>query len=350
MYGDYTDNMEGQTGYVLRSVDNGRSWSDPELVLAPRRYRGGTHTSLGMQTLSDGRIVLPWTHGPNRKKHPYSNTRFLCLISDDHGRNWRGWDERDIGMDQISPYGKIIELEDGSLLCPGWTRRLAGSEPRESSGLIRSQDRGESWGEWTVISTERKPSETDLTLLPDGRIIALVRTYGYEQIHGPILHWTDYSCSDDGGRTWTPPKATNVLGQNLNSWITPRGTLVGACRGIDGTSRLREEEIEPDDTRNTEQKGYGIHFFISDNSGLEWAYQFTLPDPAGRRYTAWHESGEPSFCSLPGDRILVVYYSYDESIAETLDERGLPPFPASELKRIPHVFKRRICACILKET
>ena len=75
MYGDFTDQMEGQTGYLVRSrataarAGASRSWRCGRAGGA-----AGTHTSLGMQTLGDGRILLPWTprgepqaqpHGPH---------------------------------------------------------------------------------------------------------------------------------------------------------------------------------------------------------------------------------------------------------------------------------------------
>ena len=118
MYGDFTDQMEGQTGYLVRSRDGGESWGEPELALRPRWWRGGTHTSLGMQTLSDGRILLPWTHGESLKHNPTGRTRFVCLRSDDHGRSWQGWDEQALPFHRVSPYGTIVELADGTLLCP----------------------------------------------------------------------------------------------------------------------------------------------------------------------------------------------------------------------------------------
>ena len=80
---------------------------------------------------------------------------------------------------------------------------------------------------------------------------------------------------------------------------------------------------------------------------MKWL--FTLPDPKGREYQAWHESGEPCFCNLPNGDLFVGYYSYDESIFETLDWKNMPEFTKGETKRIPHVFKRRPCACILRE-
>ena len=350
VYGDYTDGMEGQQGYLIRSVDDGRTWSDPELVLAARWWHGGTHSSLGLQTLRDGRVLLPWCHGGNAKKHTFCPLRFVCLRSDDHGRTWQGWDDQDVGLHRIVPYGKIVELADGTLLAPGWGMVTGREADKFGSRALRSSDRGATWRQWTTISDRHGANETDLTLLPDGRILALIRTTGVEGPEGRKVYWTDYAHCEDGGLTWSPAGRTNVVGQNLNAWITPRGTLIAACRGIDGTSRLRGHEIRDADRRYApRQVGYGIHFFVAEDDGANWAYQFTLPDPAGRAYTEWHESGEPCFCTLPNGDILVAYYSYDESIYQTLTERPMPAFAASEAKRIAHCFKRRICACILRE-
>ena len=56
-------------------------------------------------------------------------------------------------------------------------------------------------------------------------------------------------------------------------------------------------------------------------------------------------------CNLPDGRVMVVYYSYDESIFCGLaDENCLNPLIRAEMERIPHVFKRRPCRAMLIET
>ena len=352
MYGDLTDQMEAQTGHVLRSVDGGRTWSDPELVLRPRWWQGGTHTSLGMTALKSGRMLIPWTHGGNIKKRRESPTRFVCLRSDDNGHTWQGWDEQPTGMHRVSPYGKILELPDGTVLCPAWGQARPDDPYVGTSFVLRSHDQGVTWLEHSLIADRHAngANETDVTLLPDGRLLALIRTSGEEQADGPTLFWTDYSHSEDGGHTWSEPERTNVLGQNFNAWVCPDGVLVAACRGIHGTGHRSQEDLRPDDQVHTDQPGFGIHFFIAEDGGSRWQYQFTLPDPKGREYTAWHEAGEPCFCDLPDGRLFIAYYSYDESIFEQIEHRPPNDFIASEMRRIPHVFKRRICACILSRT
>ena len=55
-------------------------------------------------------------------------------------------------------------------------------------------------------------------------------------------------------------------------------------------------------------------------------------------------------CNLRDGRVMVVYYSYDESILCGLaDENCLNPLIRSEMERIPHVFKRRPCRALLTE-
>ena len=248
MYGDFTDQMEGQTGYLVRSRDGGESWGEPELALRPRWWRGGTHTSLGMQTLRDGRILLPWTHGESLKHNPTGRTRFVCLRSDDHGRSWQGWDEQALPFHRVSPYGTIVELADGTLLCPACGQPGGDDGYLGTCFVLRSSDRGVTWGEHSFIchGHPNGASETDVTLLPDGRLLALIRTVGFPderpssagELPAPKVHWVDYAHSEDGGRTWSEPCHTDVVGQNMNAWVTARGTLIAACRGIDGTSLL----------------------------------------------------------------------------------------------------------------
>ena len=201
MYGDFTDQMEGQTGYLVRSGDGGESWGEPELALRPRWWRGGTHTSLGMQTLSDGRILLPWTHGESLKHNSTGRTRFVCMRSDDHGRSWQGWDEQALPFHRVSPYGTIVELADGTLLCPAHGQLDRDRGYLGTCFVLRSSDRGVTWGDHSFIYHEHPngASETDVTLLPDGRLLALIRTTGFPD-QGPSssgelpvskVHWVD---------------------------------------------------------------------------------------------------------------------------------------------------------------
>jgi hypothetical protein len=117
---------------------------------------------------------------------------------------------------------------------------------------------------------------------------------------------------------------------------------------LDERRRLTEENLRL--KRHTPQVGWGIHFFCATKGdGSEWKYLFNLPDPKGWQYTSHGESGEPCFCNLPNGDLFVVYYSYDESIYETLDRENMPAHTSSESKRIAHCFKRRPCACVIRE-
>lgn len=145
-----------------------------------------------------------------------------------------------------------------------------------------------------------------------------------------------------------------MFGQSFNAWFAAKGTLVAACRGIDGSgvpgwSSVPLAEVErrrQAAERYTPQEGYGIHFFRALDDGANWEYLFTPPHPAGREYTRWHESGESCFCDVPNGDLLVGYCSYDESIYDTLSP-GMPESTRCESKRIPHCFKRRPCAYII---
>ena len=355
LYGDYTDMMEGQTGHLLRSRDEGRSWSDPELVLAPRWWKGGTHTSLGMQTLKSGRVLIPWTQGFNMKEDWTRPTQFICLRSDDNGRTWQGWDPQDAGIESSIPYGKIVELDNGELLCAVWGLIRKEFEIKDqrvnryhNSGLLRSKDQGVTWGEYTPINHEGY-METDLTLLPDGRVLALLRRSNKPLYMKTELPWTYYSFSEDEGRTWSPSKPTNVFGQNFNAWITSDGTMLGACRGWDGMGKSNAAEICDNDKRHTDQKGFGIHFFVAEDMGARWAYQFTLPDPKGREYTDSSDAGEPTFCDLSNGDLFVAYYSRDDAIFDTVNLEALNPYARMQAERMPKFFKRRVCACIIRK-
>ena len=171
---------------------------------------------------------------------------------------------------------------------------------------------------------------------------------GEEQRGGLNISWTDYAIQKMAAHVLST-EAYKCHWPELQRVDHANGNIGRACRGIDGTGRLFANEIRDTDERYSEQKGYGIHFFVGIDDGQGWDYQFTLPDPAGRFYAAWHESGEPCFCNTSSGELLIAYYSYDSTVFDTLGEGPMPTFTAAEARRIPHTFKRRICVCTVRE-
>jgi hypothetical protein len=99
-----------------------------------------------------------------------------------------------------------VRLDDNTIVgCI--TGKVEADEPQNSAFALRTGDGGKSW-ELVPIARIRGDlgfNETFLHALPDGRILALIRTTA------PDNHLYR-SVSEDGGRTWSEPERTPIWG------------------------------------------------------------------------------------------------------------------------------------------
>jgi hypothetical protein len=207
---------EQETLVLIRSTDNGRSWSQQELL--PKNLRGGV-----LHCTRDGRLVMHFV----RSERPFE---ILLSTSEDNGRAWtepksigRLEFAENLGVDNVHPwYGGILELRDGTLLRFGFTRSKRGraSDWKEVGGhrywgpltegeigfCISSTDGGLTWSKpsnldganprpkyWTI---PKESSETSAAQTRQGKILALIRSYSSP--------WMWETWSEDGGISWTP--------------------------------------------------------------------------------------------------------------------------------------------------
>lgn len=190
---------------LISSRDGGRTWSRPtNIVDTPLDDR---NPAFGI--LRDGTFVLGFTilDGYREGKWAPEIARFTCHFtrSEDGGRTWEKPVKLDMSpYDDGSPYGKIIELENGELLMPVYAWYLPAypdqakpAEKRQSFALLyRSRDKGKTWSGQTLIA--RGFNETALCLLGDGRLLAVMRGQEGDGV------WQ--SVSEDGGRKWSAPQ------------------------------------------------------------------------------------------------------------------------------------------------
>lgn len=190
---------------LVRSTDGGKTWSKPwTAVDEPLDDR---NPALGQ--LRDGTIVLAYAIASNydetglKFKGTRTDRQFdgvYVVLSKDNGRTWSK-PRRDgtihqfyTGQGLVSPYGKMVQLADGTALMAVYFEFFDGRG--NESYLFRSRDGGRSWGEPTLLG--RHYNETGIVSLRDGRLLAALRSE-----KGGHLAITE---SADQGRTWSPPR------------------------------------------------------------------------------------------------------------------------------------------------
>ncbi|MFZ1753541.1 MAG: sialidase family protein [Caldilineaceae bacterium] len=196
---------------IVRSLDAGHTWSPPAVV-ADSDF-DDRNPAFGVTPA--GTLILAYHRQGNydeagnwRPREEMEKSRVEIRVTRSHDRGLTWETPYPLGVEMLtagSPFGKIVALADGTLLMPIYGRPVApllGKQAGEVAGdgdcsyLVRSHDDGATWGEPSLIGVNK--NETALTALPDGGVLALMRSTPPDQAL--------YSAhSDDGGRTWSPP-------------------------------------------------------------------------------------------------------------------------------------------------
>ena len=281
-YREGSDHWVTDDGVVkmVRSSDDGESWSDPETVFSVPDMSSGAHH--GPAQLSDGRIILPMTlikeiHKRDFGGHNRSDT--LIIRSSDGGRSWtsptkigpmEGWAWQ-------NNYGRVHVLPDGRVFVPGGGQKL-GEEPWYS-GYFVSHDGGRTFPDRVTVA-HGLADEIDLAPLGNGRWIAMVR-----DLQPP--HYLHRSYSEDDGRTWSSPVNSGFLGHCPSFLVLPSGTLLLGHRQLDRS------------------RPYGCGLSASRDGGETWEH-------VGDIYTAPNDIRDcsyPSMVLLDDGRVFCSYYT-----------------------------------------
>ncbi len=195
------------------SDDQGATWSDP-VILHPT---GG--------------------HCP---RISVLNGNQICIIEDNpHCLYWsmdglRTWNRHPYeGMFQHGIPDRIIELDTETFLTTAHWHRGIASRPSLGQSYIeqmifRSDNRGRTFRPIApvAITPQLALCECSMTLLPDGRLLALSRENS--RVFEPMYA----SISEDKGQTWSEPIATPLIGHRPCMGLTRSGRLLVSYRNV----------------------------------------------------------------------------------------------------------------------
>lgn len=174
---------------------------------------------------------------------------------------------------------------------------------RSTSWVLRSEDEGESWTLLPVAApirlndgSELGFTETALAVLPDGRVIAMMRPD--PDSHGYLYQ----SFSSDHGRTWTPPEQTPIWGYPAHLLVLADGRLlcsygyrrrpmgIRACLSSDGGRTwdiAHEFVLRADGQRSGSDLGYPISAQLADGTLITVYYHTTSDGITSVEATRW---------------------------------------------------------------
>ncbi|MBC7328421.1 exo-alpha-sialidase [bacterium] len=275
---------EGGRLDLIKSSDGGRTWSEPRTIAnIPPDSR---NPAFGQS--KKGTLILAFA-----VTGPYENGQFTLKSQEytvwitrsfDNGETWEKPYRIELSpLQYASPYGKIVQLEDGTLLMNIYAWFIA--EPGESlpperqgvfSYVLRSRDDGKTWGEPTLIA--RHFDETTLLPLGKNRVLAIMRGEKSDGL------WQ--SISQDGGLNWSEPRRITE-GPRL-----PADAILLKSGAILLTYGRR---LPP----------YGVEGMLSYDGGMSW-------DSDNRFLLEWEaknpDCGYPSSVQLDDGTIITIYY------------------------------------------
>jgi hypothetical protein len=262
------------------SHDEGLTWSEPRVLGIPGR-------ATQFSVLSDGVLMLA-TQGED------ASGAGNLYRSVDGGRTFR---KSRIPCDKSYAFGEtngVLELPDASLLAICYTRR----EPLEkytdlNAFLLRSTDRGATWGDVTFIL---EADEVNLLRLASGKLLAFVRldtTYtrdvlGKTGASGEGVDQVAQMESTDDGRTWSEPRPIGLGMAQIPAFplALPDGRLLLSY--------------------GNRQFPFGAQAVFSRDEGRTWA----LDHPLMLAWAGWDNyGGHPRSILMPDGSIMTGYYA-----------------------------------------
>jgi hypothetical protein len=256
------DNLpDGARIAMVRSIDNGRTWSPAETVVdSPIDDRDPSITQL-----KEGRLVVTYmSYDPKRK--PATHEVFL-LWSSDNGKKWGEPQPIETplkGNEAVSE--PVRELPDGTLLLPLYGALNPGE--KDSTVVMLSRDGGKTWPDHAVVSLRAEHlHEPSVVRLPDGKLLMFIR---------PKMRWCE---STDNGKTWSAPEPMPMSGDAPYPLLTSKGILLLAFR---------------------HHPTHSTSMAYSRDLGKTWSDVVPIDKVIG---------AYPSMVELPDGRILLVYYT-----------------------------------------
>jgi hypothetical protein len=227
------------------------------------------HEEAGL-TLAAAERLLPWARGPGRA---------WTHRSTDGGRTWA--DAVAVATEPfVGGYGMRggVVLQDGTVVLP-----LCDVPDYRQVFAVRSQDGGATWSAAEPLAAlpDRWFEEPAPLLLTSGRLLVLLRENRSKSL------WQTWS--DDGGRSWAEPVATGIDGYPAHLCLLPDGRLL--C------------------TYGFRRPPYAIRAAVSHDDGASWLDQAPIAIRSGLRN---RDLGYP--CTVAcADGLLTIYYAQDDA-------------------------------------
>ncbi len=198
---------------IVRSVDNGATWSAPEVL-----FQHSTRGVWATEIFTDTQHPLAFVHTFDAASHYLELNTFISSTTD-AGHTWSAPVSLPAAFHSVV-VRQGITLRDGAWLFPiywhearsnwDWQRNgkafVRHTSWRFASGIMTSRDEGRSWSTHGRIASDLDLWEPNVVEVAPGKLVMLLRAEGAA---------TKYRAdSVDGGLTWSAPYATDIPDSN----------------------------------------------------------------------------------------------------------------------------------------
>jgi len=274
---------------LVMSDDGGRTWSKPWTVIdGPEDDR---NPALGQ--LADGTILLAYAvlsgYEADGQRLPEDVSKWVfdgvyVIRSKDKGKTWTKPELSPeihafyAGQGAVSPYGKIIQLGDGTVIMAVYFDFFDGRG--NQSYIFRSRDGGKTWREPSLVGEHF--NETAMLALADGNLIAAMRSE--KGGHLALCR------SEDGGKHWSSPSQITQDMEHPADLIQLKNGQILLSYG----------------ERNSPM---GVRAIFSLDGGKTWEWDKKIIISASAPNT---DCGYPSSVEVGGGQIVTLYYQVDD--------------------------------------
>ena len=297
------------------SINNGETWTPP--IIVNDSYLDDRDA--GIVYMGDGKMCLSWFSEKDQESYKHfedyewlEETRKRLIVSigavgdllpeehkregsyiklsDDYGFTWS---ER-IRVPVTCPHGPNI-MKDGTLLYLGRDQYGdCGEENLHKIVACASKDGGKTWEiRGTVPPCDGLHTdfahEPHVVELPNGRLLGAIRVHCRPAPFDPAdTVYTTFS--DDGGYTWSEPKAIGVNGLPPHLYVHSSGAVICSYAHRGGRGNQEERAV------------------VSYDNGETWEEDYVLfPNVPGS------DLGYPATTELPDGSLITVYYQVYEN-------------------------------------
>jgi hypothetical protein len=302
---------------LLRSKDEGKTWSKPTVIARPKSDQWNLQPWSGLHRLPDGSLMMSYAQirlprregvsagerNPAKIWHigsPHTVFEGYVIRSADHGKTWSKPVSVLPDRDGFWLGGQPVTAKDGSVLTPLYIGCRDFLARRDANllkcGFVRSKDSGATWGAFEAIAEGPEGfNEVTMGVAKNGDIVAILR----DGEAGPRRQFRQ-TVSHDNGKTWDKPKLVNMFGKMPDMLALADGRLlllVGSVDCMDGGLAF-----------NGPPGTSFVQLFISADNGRTWNGDVLLPSPDPEHLVPFDA---PVLARLKNDNILAVSVAFD---------------------------------------